>query len=357
VENLAAIEQAGLPDSAVIRREARKSAIAHNKFMVLLTGKKLLPKQVWTGSTNLTMGGIHGQANVGHWVRDPATAASFLAYWTLLASDPGGRTGDSTAVVRSKNAAFYAAVADLSPTPEVAAISPGVTPIFSPRSDLGPLELYVTLLAKAARLSAATFAFTIAALFKDALAQNTPAGPLCFLLLETEDRPSSASKTPFIRLNAKNNVYEASGSELTSPLGQWVVETDNIALGLNAHVAYIHCKFLLHDPLGPDPLVVSGSANFSAASTEDNDENMIVIRGDRRVADIYFTEFNRLFNHYYFRSVVERTRRRPPVSAELDSGSLSLSEDDSWLAKYRPGSLRSKRVDQYVTMSTVTSSP
>jgi len=64
-------------------------------------------------------------------------------------------------------------------------------------------------------------------------------------------------------------------------------------------------KFLLMDPLGDDPIVVTGSANFSEASTNDNDENMLLIRGNQRVADIYFTEFNRLFNHYYFRSINE----------------------------------------------------
>jgi phosphatidylserine/phosphatidylglycerophosphate/cardiolipin synthase-like enzyme len=351
LENLDAIKQADLSTSAVIPRVARKSAIAHNKFMVLLTGKDLTPKQVWTGSTNLTNGGIHGQANTGHWVRDPSTAAAYLAYWTLLASDPGGRSDDSAAVVRAKNKAFYTAVSDLSPTPDAAQISAGVTPVFSPRSDLGPLELYVALLAGAEKLGCATFAFSISPLFKDALAKNTPAGPLCFLLLESEDRPNAASKASYVRLNAKNNVYEASGSELRTALGQWVVETDNIQLGLNSHVAYIHCKFLLHDPLGADPIVVSGSANFSDASTRDNDENMLVIRGDRRVADIYFTEFNRLFNHYYFRSVVEKISRRASVTTQSDSGSMSLTEDDSWLSKYQPGSLRSKRVDQYVTMS------
>lgn len=34
---------------------------------------------------------------------------------------------------------------------------------------------------------------------------------------------------------------------------------------------------------------------------------MQFVRGNLRVADIYFTEFNRLFNHYYFRSVTEAT--------------------------------------------------
>jgi phosphatidylserine/phosphatidylglycerophosphate/cardiolipin synthase-like enzyme len=71
--------------------------------------------------------------------------------------------------------------------------------------------------------------------------------------------------------------------------------------GLNSHVRYVHTKYMLIDPLGPDPIILSGSANFSAASSKDNDENMLVIRGDKRVADIYLGEFMRLYNHFAFR--------------------------------------------------------
>ena len=39
--------------------------------MVLLKGQQQTPAEVWTGSTNISDGGIHGQTNVGHWVRDP----------------------------------------------------------------------------------------------------------------------------------------------------------------------------------------------------------------------------------------------------------------------------------------------
>ena len=52
----------------------------------------------------------------------------------------------------------------------------------------------------------------------------------------------------------------------------------------------MHSKFLLIDPLSDDPLVCSGSANFSRNSLINNDENMLLIRGDTRVADIYLTE-------------------------------------------------------------------
>ena len=350
--NLRAIQDAGLPASAIIAREARRSVIAHNKFMVLLAGKKRTPKAVWTGSTNLTNGGIHGQANVGHWIRDAATATSFLEYWTLLDSDPGGDAADSAAKKLAKNAALYAEVERMSPSPAPKPspardrISAGVTPTFSPRAALTPLELYVALLDESEDLACVTFAFTVPQPFKTALDDNTANGPLIFMLLEKRDVPSGNSTTPFIRLNAKNNVYQASGAELDTALGQWVAETDTRTLGLNVHVAFVHTKFLLSDPLGADPIVVTGSANFSIASTKDNDENMVVIRGDRRVADIYFTEFNRLFNHYYFRSIAERS------SPEETAKALELVENDSWLTeKYQPGTLRTKRVDRFIEMS------
>ena len=129
-------------------------------------------------------------------------------------------------------------------------------------------------------------------------------------------------------------------------------------LKLNLHVSYIHSKFLLHDPLGDDPIVVTGSANFSAPSTNDNDENMLLIRGEKRVADIYFTEFNRLFFHYYFRSVHEEVSGRKPATevgvtaaAANEKASLFLAETDKWLAKYKPGSLKTKRVKMFTTMA------
>ena len=70
---------------------------------------------------------------------------------------------------------------------------------------------------------------------------------------------------------------------------------------------------------------------------------MVIIRGDRRVADIYFTEFNRLFFHYYFRSVVQRLAATA-TAPESDQHALDLVEDDSWTQKYAPGTLRAKRV-------------
>jgi phosphatidylserine/phosphatidylglycerophosphate/cardiolipin synthase-like enzyme len=349
-ENEQAIKAAKISKKHIVRREARKSEIQHNKFLVLLKGAKRTPKEVWTGSTNLSVGGIHGQTNVGHWIRNASVARDFLAYWKLLSTDPGGRIGDSRSEASKKNAEFLTKVDALATVPtSIAKIAKGVTAIFSPRSKLSALDLYVKLLDDARKSSHITLAFGVGTAFKDALKDNTSKDHITFLLLEKEDKPNKKSKTPFVALKASNNVYQAWGSYLRDAVYQWAKETNNRSLKFNEHVAYIHSKFLLADPLSADPIVVTGSANFSEASTVDNDENMVIIRGDQRAADIYFTEYNRLFNHYYFRAVHEKTKGKDPSTGK--SFSLFLAEDDSWLAKYEPGTVRQKRVNLFTSMA------
>jgi phosphatidylserine/phosphatidylglycerophosphate/cardiolipin synthase-like enzyme len=347
-ENLATLAAVGITDSNYRLREARKSAIAHNKFLVRVPAGST-PTEVWTGSTNLTLGGIAGQTNVGHWIRDDATALAFLGYWNLLAGDPGGRSDDTRSDVLAKNKAFRDAVEQLSPVPtDLRTLPVGVTPFFSPRRTTAVLDSYEVLLDTATREGCITFAFGVGAGFKELLQDNTSQSAIVFMLLESRDRPNPDDPSAFVRINASNNVYQAWGSFLENPVYQWAAETNAGLLGLNHHVSYVHSKFLLIDPLGPDPIVVTGSANFSQASTTENDENMIVVHGDRRTADIYLTEFNRIFNHYYFRSVTEATAGEP--QSVLDA-SLFLAEDDTWQQKYQPGSLRAKRIALYESMA------
>lgn len=77
-----------------------------------------------------------------------------------------------------------------------------------------------------------------------------------------------------------------------------------------AGVKWVHTKYMLIDALGKNPVTVTGSANFSQAGTDKNHENMLVIRGDRRVADIYLGEFMPLHSHYAFREAVAKNWNR-----------------------------------------------
>ena len=81
---------------------------------------------------------------------------------------------------------------------------------------------------------------------------------------------------------------------------------------------------MLVDPLGSNPIVISGSANFSDPSTNANDENMLVIQGNTTVADIYLTEFFRLWNHYAFREWLAKNQSNPNVTPQF------LKVDDIW---------------------------
>jgi len=75
-------------------------------------------------------------------------------------------------------------------------------------------------------------------------------------------------------------------------------------------------KFLLIDPLSDDPLVCSGSANFSAGSLLQNDENMLLVRGNTRVADIYHDRVRPHLPAFYFRDIAnELASARKPATA------------------------------------------
>ena len=107
------------------------------------------------------------------------------------------------------------------------------------------------------------------------------------------------------------------------------------------HIFYVHTKIMLIDVLTDDPLVFTGSANFSPNSLLANDENMLLIRGDTAVADVYVTEFLRLFNHFYFRHIAQTLAREgsgDPTKA------VFLDPTDGWVDRhFRSGTYHCRR--------------
>jgi len=314
--NLAAIEKAGI---GAICPARTKTTIAHNKFIVLLHDGK--PVQVWTGSTNVTEGGIFGHANVGHRITDWRVARRYLEYWESLAGNPDRKT------IKAFNDPL-----PLFPNGRPRAHA---TAIFSARTKLSPLEWYCRLAnsAKSAVFLTAAFGLTaeIAPVF------DGQRKYLRYLLLDLE-----TGNVETVRRDP-SNVVAAGGFQAKGGWRRWIAKG---LTNLNGHVDYVHTKFMLVDPLGDDPLVVTGSANWSDESVKDNDENMLVIRGDTRVADIYLSEFMRLFNHYRLRgragSGPTELEPGPGVTAE-ERGKLHLRDDAGWAAPFFvPGSPEAK---------------
>ncbi|HWP33428.1 MAG TPA: phospholipase D-like domain-containing protein, partial [Solirubrobacterales bacterium] len=96
------------------------------------------------------------------------------------------------------------------------------------------------------------------------------------------------------------NVVVAIGNRIpTNSFDRWLRELDK--LSPKTMVPWVHTKFMLVDPLSKSPTTITGSANWSDDSTSTNNENMVIVHGDQRVADVYLGEFMRLHAHYAFR--------------------------------------------------------
>ncbi|MGZ8259149.1 MAG: phospholipase D-like domain-containing protein [Caldimonas sp.] len=296
--NEAAMAGHGL--DGMVKPRTRSGGFAHNKFLVLSRGGGA-PGQVWTGSTNLSENGVFGHSNNAHWVRDDAIARQYAGYWQILNDD---RTKKPTAI----------AAEALSPLP--APGQGGVAAVFSPRRSLDALDAWAEVAAGSDRALFMTFAFGMNERFVPSFDRSD--GVLRYALMEKKGngRTFAAQSAEIDRLRKRPNVTIAVGRHIEiNRFDRWLAELDRI-VG-EAHVMYVHTKYMLSDPLGPDPVVVVGSANFSAASTLDNDENMLVVRGNPAVADIYLGEFMRLFSHYAFRESLSFEGATAPAEALL----------------------------------------
>lgn len=324
----AAARRHGVSKGRIIhwRDAGNVSSLHHHKFLVLLQDGK--PVAVWTGSTNLTQGAIFGHSNVGHVIRDAAVAQQFLDEWALL--DRNDTTAELRAAHESGNV-----VAEVTPPKRGAGV------VLAPRhTNSSVLQWFANVFDHGEVSAHITGAFGLNEVFRETLRTDKPTTVRTVLLDKWPPREQAVPRTD-------PNVRISTGAHITGGgLAQWAEES---LTGFNTHVKYIHTKIILIDPFGPDPIVITGSANYSKASTVTNEENTLVLRGGgrgpassraavRRVADIYLTEYHRLFMHFVFRSWVER--REMVTGARQEPG--HLIESDRWSAAYfRVGSWQS----------------
>jgi len=286
-ENEKRIDAAGIRPLCVPRKNAK---LMHNKFIVLSKAGK--PVSVWTGSTNLSRNALHGQLNVGHVIHGRSVARSFLGYWTALQSDP--TPNDLKDWAEAENA--------LPPNDD----SDALTPVFSPHRGRRIFDWWIDLANAPGKPLFMTFPFGIVKDFRPVYDKND--GILRFGLLDKYvNGGTKASRAAAIadiqRIRRHRNIGMALGERIfVDWIDGWHLESRPIGVNVN----WVHTKFMLIDPLGAKPVTLTGSANWSEASVDTNDENMIVIRGDKRVADIYFGEFMRIFAHHRFRESVAR---------------------------------------------------
>ena len=119
---------------------------------------------------------------------------------------------------------------------------------------------------------------------------------------------------------------------------------------LSAGFAIIHDKIVVIDPLDPTGCtVVTGSHNLGFKASYQNDENLLIIRGNQSLAISYAVHVLDVYDHYVMRARLAdklrdsliKTGKPPPVKT---GGFLDPSPAGAWQGKwFKPGRPPSSR--------------
>ncbi len=274
------------------------TALFHQKFIILKKkddAGNYIPKAVLTGTANFTPNGLWRQANVVHIMYDKALAKEYdMLYQQLLTSK--GRTDtkkyiDAHHQIKQNKKVYQS---------------------FSPRSGYIDIDLLEKV------INSAESEVFICSAFK------------------LHDRITAALDNPdpkVIRFGLQNSRTQITGyhrnRSFTAPsfikkgLEGFLKESTKGQRGS----IYIHLKTIITDFTSDKPTVIVGSHNFSKSASDKNDENFVIIKGDTEVADTYFCEMMRLYDHYRFRYNYNK-RDGGRTSA------FNLRIDNSWTDDY-----------------------
>jgi phosphatidylserine/phosphatidylglycerophosphate/cardiolipin synthase-like enzyme len=96
---------------------------------------------------------------------------------------------------------------------------------------------------------------------------------------------------------------------------------------LSAGFAIIHDKIMVIDPFADDCVVITGSHNLGYKASYDNDENLVIIEGDRKLAVAYATHVLDVYDHFSWRYTVKRLGTK-------GANQMLATDPDAWLDKY-----------------------
>jgi phosphatidylserine/phosphatidylglycerophosphate/cardiolipin synthase-like enzyme len=293
-------------DVAQTDRFVSPGALAHNKFLVVADAQGNA-KRVWTGSTNWTTTGLCTQLNNGLLIDDKDVAGAYLSQWNVLRE---AKSGHPSTLARSN--ATPTQIGD--DVPGTTRASVHFTRAPSAQKPDRPLDLEALAEIVGSAKEGVLFLMFIPG----------GSGTLADVRQLVDDKPELlvrgvVSELPKGRQDEKEGpttrvkvtifgagdrisgprVFDVVQPEgMKHPAANWAIETTREQfLGAIGH-AIIHSKVLVVDPFSDDPTVVTGSHNFSSSASQKNDENFIVVRGDRALAEAYVVNVESAWRHY-----------------------------------------------------------
>ncbi|OWV80961.1 hypothetical protein ATY75_28070 [Rhizobium sp. N122] len=331
------------------------SQIGHNKFVVHIPPNGA-PRSVFTGSTNWTATGLAGQSNNALIVRNDAIAAAYVGYWERILEDNGTLEApvefDDGMPDNQQSKKFRRS----NETPSIVPTGDGtsVEAWFSPnmqsrrKGKATPPDLReVYRLMRRAEHAVLFLAFYPGQSGKDCIVGEAIDIGLKDQKLIVTGAVSSAQAMPNYVAGKDHDPEDPDDDEdAVSPhtFGEAnvsIVRASRIddrqlladfgAEELTAKKvgAIIHDKVLVIDPLSDDCVVVLGSHNLGFKASYANDENMLIVKGDRALAEAYAVHILDVYDHYRFRAVEAELKRQGKKGW---SGFLNV--DDSWQDGY-----------------------
>lgn len=243
---------AGVP----IRPDDR-SGLMHHKFLVL-DGQ-----QVWTGSTNVTSGGIYEENNNALLVDSPELASQFAAVFSRMYDR--GEFGPSTP-------------SDPNPAPRTVQVgSARITTYFSPgKADSQSAQEAIMRVVGSARSSVQFLAFSYT---DDALGQ----------LMIDKARQGVRVQGVFEKSQAASRYSEYQTMKAAMPALNADGHT-RLDVRTDANPALMHHKVIIVD----GSTLIMGSHNFSESAQSNNNENLLVIENAPDLVAQYQAEFQRI---------------------------------------------------------------
>jgi PLD-like domain len=350
-------------------------AIGHDKFAVYV---KNGPQAVMTGSTNWTETGLCTQSNNAVIVNDPAIAQIYLDFWHRLAADaqPARQalkvTTPKGPIVGAKaNSANQGAVlrhSNMRPFGP-ATLSDGKSKVdvwFSPntstnkKTDTSPMPgdlndvyslmdharkaiLFLTfmpgesgkqnIIGEAAKLAQDRPDLLVLGAISDPAALPNYVRPV----KGANGNGNGKSKIPppsvWWPQGDQSRIAMVRATAISTPFGDLHPEL------LTAGHAIIHDKIVVVDPLDAENCaVITGSHNLGYKASYDNDENLLIIRGNRELAVAYAVHVLDVYQHYLMRAKQEDQIRaallagKPQPKQTVAHGFLSTK--DGWQDRF-----------------------
>ncbi len=313
-----ALHEAGID---ITDRTVPNGHIGHNKF-VIYADRSGTPKAVWSGSTNWTDTGLCAQSNNGILIESPELAAIYKDYWDRLKED----AGEQSAAFRKENCQAHDVKADHGSTGVTAWFSSNTKQKNKTSNSDAPEDVTAVFevmdKAKEAVLFLVFQPGSPSVVDHAAEAENQNSD-LFIRGAATDPKAAEDFATSLFHRSASPGTSEVvAAAAINDQFGWW--EKELLKASPGAH-AIIHDKIVVVDPFSQDCVVITGSHNLGYRASYNNDENLLIIKGNQLLAAAYATHIMDIYDHYRWRYTLQQ---------KGGSAWSGLAIDDSWQDKY-----------------------